>query len=147
VSLGTYVEYLNPVKFAPRISSRTFSGGSLDQITKNFSRSEFSCHCGCGKAEISGHLVRKLQEVRDIYGKAMQISSGFRCVEHNAIIGGRLNSAHLSGLAADITIVSSAHRFDILPIILAKFERVGVGSDFIHCDIDSEKPQEIIWTY
>ena len=117
----------------------------MDQITKSFRKAEFRCPCSCGKADISGHLVRKLQEVRDIFGKPMQISSGFRCAPHNAIIGGRLNSAHLFGLAADITIVSSTHRFDLLPIILAKFDRVGIYPDFIHVDIDGDKARDVIW--
>lgn len=43
-----------------------------------------------------------LQPMRDAWGKPLQITSGYRCPELNAKVGGSPTSAHLAGLAADI---------------------------------------------
>ena len=48
-------------------------------------------------------LAENLEKVRAILGRPMNISSGFRCQELNARIGGAQNSAHVQGLAADFT--------------------------------------------
>ena len=46
-----------------------------------------------------------LEKIRTICGDhAVVISSGFRCPELNAAVGGATNSAHLFGAAADFTI-------------------------------------------
>lgn len=45
-----------------------------------------------------------LQPVRDKIGKPMIITSGFRCPEVNKLVGGKTNSQHLKGQAADFII-------------------------------------------
>jgi len=44
-----------------------------------------------------------LQPLRTRLGHVIIISSGYRCLELNAMVGGEPNSQHLSGQAADIT--------------------------------------------
>ena len=44
-----------------------------------------------------------LQPLRRVWGKALTVSSGFRCPALNKAVGGVENSAHLTGYAADIT--------------------------------------------
>ena len=48
-------------------------------------------------------LAENLEKVRELLALPMRISSGYRCKELNAQIGGASNSAHMSGLAADFT--------------------------------------------
>ncbi len=48
-----------------------------------------------------GVLAQKLETVRIILGRPLYISSGYRCEELNAAIGGSKTSAHMLGLAAD----------------------------------------------
>jgi hypothetical protein len=48
------------------------------------------------------HLANELQKVRDLYRKAMSVTSGYRCPRVNKAVGGVNNSAHAEGLAADI---------------------------------------------
>lgn len=43
-----------------------------------------------------------LEPMRETLGFPLKITSGFRCVELNNIVGGKPNSFHLRGLAADI---------------------------------------------
>ena len=46
-------------------------------------------------------LAEMLEKVRELLKKPIHISSGFRCPELNARIGGAKTSAHLEGRAAD----------------------------------------------
>ena len=55
-----------------------------------------------------------LEPAREEYGKAMIISSGYRCEELNKAVGGAKNSAHLKGLAADIVCSEPRRLFDII---------------------------------
>lgn len=58
--------------------------------------------------EIIDNLTRLandvLQPIRDKYNKPIIISSGYRCEELNAKVGGVSNSAHKYGLAADLDV-------------------------------------------
>jgi hypothetical protein len=83
---------------------------------------------------------------RNRAGVPFIIDSGCRCVKHNANEGGRWNSAHLAGLAADIRTPTSHDRFLILEsLIHYGFTRLGIYSGFIHGDIDGTKPPSVAW--
>ena len=45
-----------------------------------------------------------LDPIREAWGKPIIVSSGYRCKELNALVGGVKNSHHLLGCAADITV-------------------------------------------
>jgi len=93
-------------------------------------------------------LLEMLDDSRDIAGIPFKINSGYRTEEHNKKVGGKKNSAHLSGFAADISVTSSLDRFTILDsLIEAGFNRIGIGNTFIHVDCDPDKSQYVIWTY
>jgi uncharacterized protein YcbK (DUF882 family) len=121
------------------------------QVTPDFHLDEFKCSC-CGKVEMETELIRKLQKARDYAKIPFYISSGYRCESHNKAVGGKSDSSHLKGLAADISINytnRNAQRFVILDALLfgAGFRRVGVAERFIHVDIDTDKPQDVCWLY
>ncbi len=69
-------------------------------VAKNFRRSEFACPC-CDQAIIKPDLPVALQEHRDLLGSAVAITSGFRCQKKNTAVGGKSNSCHMYGYAAD----------------------------------------------
>lgn len=74
-----------------------------------FARAEFACKCGSAfcdgfPAEPSRKLVRLAEEIRKFYGVPVIVSSGVRCVRHNANVGGVANSRHLSGKAMDFCV-------------------------------------------
>jgi len=73
----------------------------MGDLTKNFSRREFACKCGCGFDDVNKGLVHRLQVVRDIIQVRMIINSGCRCKTHNKNEGGESVSFHLIGEAAD----------------------------------------------
>ena len=76
----------------------------MGDLTKNFSRAEFSCKCGCGFDTIDFQILEELQQIRDRYGSPITINSACRCKEHNESIGGSERSQHLKGRAVDFTI-------------------------------------------
>ena len=55
----------------------------MGDLSKNFSRSEFECSCGCGFDDVSVELVELLQEIRDEIEEPIAITSACRCKEHN----------------------------------------------------------------
>ena len=114
---------------------------------KHFSLSEFACP-DCGRADMDNNFLEMLDKARDIAGIPFVITSGFRCPEHNKKVGGRPNSAHLRGLAADIRVRGNKQRFIILDaLIKVGFKRIGVANDFIHVDCDLTKPYPRVWLY
>lgn len=46
-------------------------------------------------------LVDKLQSIRDVLGVKLKVTSGYRCITHNAKVHGSSHSKHLYGFAAD----------------------------------------------
>ena len=121
----------------------------MGDLTKNFSKIEFACKCGCGFDDINPELVFKLQEIRDHFENPIIISSGCRCEIHNKSQGGAPASAHLKGRAADILSVNEKHRFALLKPILQMFDRIGINKRFIHVDIERPpaKGTDIVWLY
>ena len=97
---------------------------------------------------VSDELINMLDIVRKKYGQSVVINSGYRTPEHNKSAGGKPDSSHLKGLAVDIACNNSTDRF-LLEGILREvgFKRIGMGSTFIHVDIDKDKSQNVLWTY
>ena len=78
------------------------------QITANFSIEEFDCKCGCKMPyQVLLNITKlaiQLQIIRDVYSSTITINSGYRCTSHNNKIGGKFNSRHLIGKAADFVV-------------------------------------------
>ena len=113
----------------------------------NFKLAEFKCPC-CGEVKMDEKFLKLLDLARTTAGIPFVITSGFRCDKHNQEVGGKADSAHLKGVAADISCQSSASRFAIVNSLLrCGFNRIGIADSFIHCDIDLSKPSSVIWLY
>lgn len=78
----------------------------MEKLSKNFSRVEFSCKCGCGFDTIDAGLINILQDLRDHFSARVVVLSGNRCAQHNESIGGSENSQHKKSRAADIFVVN-----------------------------------------
>jgi hypothetical protein len=115
---------------------------------KYFKFSEFTCKCGCGRAEMMPSALEKLEDAREKAGIPFKITSGYRCDAHNASVGGKSEGAHTSGYAIDIEASVSPSRLLIVKALLdAGFTRIGVAKTFIHADDDPSKPQKVMWVY
>ena len=73
------------------------------KLTEHFNLSEFQCPC-CHSVRLSPQLVLKLEAVKQRWGNAIIINSGYRCASHNKEVGGAAASLHRQGLAADVRI-------------------------------------------
>jgi uncharacterized protein YcbK (DUF882 family) len=117
---------------------------------QNFNEDEFRCPC-CGAAEMTMRFMETLQHLRVIFGRGLTISSGFRCEDHNASIGG--GAPHPTGNAADIPIYGEdAHR--LVTLAMPLFTGIGfkqhsmMDKRFIHLDLlEPPHPRPRIWTY
>ncbi|MDY0261996.1 D-Ala-D-Ala carboxypeptidase family metallohydrolase [Syntrophotalea acetylenica] len=120
----------------------------MGDLSTNFSRREFACHCGCGADDISPRLVAILQQMREALGAPLIITSGVRCLEHNARVGSKSNSAHVAGLAVDIECTGSRLRHALVALaVQAGINRIGIGRRFVHLDISETLPQQVLWLY
>ncbi len=113
---------------------------------KYFKEDEFKCKCGCGLNNSSHLMKAMLDSAREEAGVPFKINSGTRCEQHNKNVGGSPTSSHVKGLAVDISVTTSADRDKILrALIKAGFKRIGIYKTFIHADIDTKKPTNVIW--
>lgn len=102
---------------------------------------------GSGKG-MDADFVCRLDMLRLMCGFPLIINSGFRTPMHNASVGGKANSAHLRGLAADIQVADSSQRFKLKRLAhMLGFRRIGNGSSFVHLDCDLSLPQDVEWNY
>ena len=93
-------------------------------------------------------FLSMIDEARAIANVPFKITSGYRTEKHNNKIGGVKDSSHLSGLASDISCVDSRSRYIMLNALnKVGFCRIGIAKTFIHCDISTDKSQQVIWVY
>lgn len=124
----------------------SFQSGDKTALTKDFARSEFQCPCGCGEQKVDLELAEKLQIIRDKVGQPIKVTSGYRCITHNAskTVGGSPNSKHRYGMAADWRMVNRSINPVALGIIAAQyFKAVGIywydGCAIVHTDTRDAK--------
>jgi zinc D-Ala-D-Ala carboxypeptidase len=118
---------------------------------KYFNKSEFDSPDdeGSGENMDNGFLIR-LDTAREFAGIPFKITSGYRTLYHNKQVGGAKNSSHtnIPCNACDIAVTDSSARYKIVDGLLkAGFVRIGIGKNFIHCDTDTNKSQNVIWHY
>ena len=120
----------------------------MGDLSAHFSKSEFTCPCGCGKVVVSPDLIELLENVREFAGLPIQITSGYRCASHNAAVGGVPSSAHLTGEASDFFVSGNIDRFKFLEaFFLYGGLRLGIGATFLHVDVSHDLPSEVVWLY
>lgn len=117
------------------------SRSSDAKLSSNFTASEFACKCGkCSNNKIYKKTVDTLQMIREHFGKAVTVTSGYRCPAHNAAVGGQVNSEHLKGLAADFYIEGISPQ-EITKYLESKNFHGGLGTyaGFNHVDAGENK--------
>lgn len=113
-----------------------------------FDTSEFDCPIAGQGDKMDKNFLELLDEARHIASTPFRITSGYRCPEHNKNVGGVPGSSHTKFVACDIHCDDSARRYLIVSALLkAGITRVGISHNFIHADMDLDKPQNLIWTY
>lgn len=100
-------------------------------------------------------LIDYLDMIREQWGSAILITSGFRCIKLNEILNGAINSSHLEGNAVDMIPVNG--KFDEFVGFLKRYvasnsyipfdqliiERNSKGSRWIHFAINGKVRKQI----
>jgi len=112
-----------------------------------FNLIEFACP-DCGANKMHKSFLKRFDLARKISDVPYIVTSGYRCKKRNKEVGGKKDSSHLIGVAADIKCETSYMRSRIIyGLIKAGFIRIGIGRNFIHADDDVAKAQEVTWLY
>ncbi|MEM7387913.1 MAG: D-Ala-D-Ala carboxypeptidase family metallohydrolase [Verrucomicrobiota bacterium] len=98
---------------------------------------EFACRDGSDEVVLHDAVLQGLEWIRWYFGKPIIVSSGYRTDAYNRQVGGRPNSRHLYGLAADIIVIGiQPHR---VAEYAERLEFGGVGrypgKGFTHVDV------------
>lgn len=118
------------------------NGDFWDSI-KYFERNEFKCKCG-GKycngypVEPNELLVTVADRVRGHFGKTAHVSSGVRCNQHNANVGGVSGSRHKSGKAMDFRIIGKSAN-EVLAYVNKQPEiryAYAIDGSYVHMDVE-----------
>ena len=80
-------------------------------------------------------------DIRDHFGKPVNINSAYRTVTYNKKVDGATQSQHLYGMAADISIsgVSPKTVAEYAETLLPKTGGIGIYQTFTHIDVRATK--------
>tara|TARA_B110000503_G_C6936685_1_gene325120 strand:+ start:219 stop:614 length:396 start_codon:yes stop_codon:yes gene_type:complete len=122
---------------------------------KYFTKEELKCK-GTDECFMNEEFMKQLHRLREDYARPMRITSGYRDVSYNTVIGGSPNSAHILGQAVDVA-VSGNLAYDLIRMaMLHGFTGIGVAQRgpqnkrFIHIDniVNSDtSPRPTVWSY
>ena len=114
----------------------------MGDLTKDFSRHEFACKCGCGFDRIDPRVVDMCQAIRDELGAPIRINSACRCEKRNVVARGVKGSYHMRGLAADLFCEAGSQRLQAVAKTLFEAGKLPhlayckryVAKNFVHID-------------
>jgi len=112
--------------------------GEDSTLSANFHLREFDCNCTspeCTVTLVHVDLVLSLEKLRKAINLTIKISSGFRCVPYNKVVGGVSKSQHCLGGAADVVYPDPSMRDFIVAEARKIFKFVHSYDSFVHCDI------------
>ena len=111
------------------------------QLSANFKVKEFACKDGSDVIFISPELVEILQKVRNHFGKAVNINSGYRTPTYNKKIGGATYSQHTYGTAVDIRITGIKPKAvaQYVETLMPNSGGIGIYKNFTHIDVREVK--------
>ena len=97
---------------------------------KYFKTTEFACKCGCGLLPTL-EMMNLTNQIRDEWGKALNVTSGMRCKSHTLTLRLRgipaaLGSEHLKGRAVDLAPVDMRDMKEFQDFCIKRLETWGV---------------------
>lgn len=110
----------------------------MGDLSENFSKAEFKCRCGrCNQVGPHPKLIEEMQKIRDHFGTAITINSGYRCPGYNRRVGGARNSQHLLGTACDFNVAGKTPEEVQAYLWVAYPNSYGIGryATFTHFDV------------
>ena len=122
-------------------TEKTTGGDPFDGI-KHIKKHEIACKCGkyCNgyPTEMKRGVLTVADRTREHFGSPAIVSSGLRCKQHNANVGGVSNSRHLSGKAIDFCIKGKTAA-QVLAYVQKQPETryaYAIDSQYVHVDSD-----------
>ena len=121
-------------------------------VLKHFTLAEFDSKDAPGSgSQMQPDFLIKLDKAREIANVPFKINSGYRTAAKNKLEGGKSDSSHLTGWAADIDLPNAGgsrlRLIIVRALIQAGFNRLGIANGFIHVDCDPTKEKDVIWLY
>jgi zinc D-Ala-D-Ala carboxypeptidase len=91
--------------------------------------------------------VKCLQPLRNKYGRAIHVNSGYRCKRLNEAVGGSKTSDHMKGMAADITCDNARELYDLASLMNLPFKQLIYYADrnFVHISYDANNIKKQKW--
>lgn len=103
---------------------------------------------GAAECQNLVRVAQVLEQVRALVGKPVAVSSGYRSLAVNKAVGGSKNSAHVRGLAADITVPGMTAK-----ALAEKIRDSGIDFDqliyegtWVHIGLSDTKPRRQVLT-
>ena len=117
--------------------------------SKYFNEKEFQkCTPSCSLQDMDQTFISWLDKLREEIDIPLVINCAFRSKAWDKSKGRSGNSAHTRGLAVDIRCYDSHTRWLIITTALRLgCKRIAYTGSFVHIDLDSSLPQEVIWNY
>jgi hypothetical protein len=127
----------------------------MTKLSKHFDTNVdlmLSCPC-CGRADFDEEYIERMERLRVITNAPMVVVSGFRCEDYNSSpkVRGKPGSEHTLGLAMDIKVWDSGHRFDLQYYgPKCGLTRFGIENTTMHIgggNADTGHPERKTWHY
>lgn len=123
--------------------------------SKNFSARELRCKCDKCNREVPHNIhpnaLEKLQAMREYLGRALILTSAYRCKDHPEEAKKATPGQHNKGTAFDIRVSNGVERMQIIEAALfLGASGIGVANTFIHVDwrkdLDASE-MKVVWKY
>lgn len=113
-------------------------GNEALKFAPNFQLHEIASKDGDRTVRLHPYSPIMLQAIRDLFGKAITINSGYRSPEHNANVGGAPQSTHVYGMGFDLTAKDLNALWDAVRLV-KQSNKAWIGgmkkyNTFIHVD-------------
>lgn len=121
----------------------------MNTVLRYFTQSDFDqCTPSCMLEDMNPTFMELLDSARHIAKIPFIPTSGFRSEIWEREQGRDGTSSHTKGLAIDLKADNSVTRFKIINALISiGLNRIGIGKNFIHVDMDKDKPSKVIWHY
>ena len=120
----------------------------MPQSSAHFSKHELACK-HCGECFVEQDLLDALEAFRAAVGSPVLIHSAYRCAQHNAAVGGKKNSQHVAGRAADISVIGkTARELKAIAETVPQIKGFGIDDhkDYLHIDVRASEVA-CLWCY
>lgn len=96
-------------------------------------------------------LAPGMQAIRDILGKPVHITSGYRSPLLNAVVGGARNSQHVLGLAADFVVPRMGDPYHVCNYLLTyavalRWDQLIFEGEWVHIGFATQAPRGQVLT-